>query len=256
MCANTSKKHKFLLFSLNKFADKVCTFWQWNVATEVCKLSKIPRTLFQKACCFRCMSVPAPKSFLTLVFEDVSTFSFLWQSTSISLIDFVLSTLSPHLVSWNQDCNEKNSRDKRLLSNQHTKGCNLCSWMGKFETSRLVYVCGVVAVVYMRRCVCGSCGVLYMALCLWNCIGGNCVCGSCVCGVVYVAVVELWEADRGDQLTGTHTGRGSGTHQLFTEFLFFAFSTKFESFDLRSRTISMFYLSPLNWSKSDCFKLA
>ena len=97
MCAHTSKK--FLLFSLNKFADKVCTFWQWNVATEVCKLSKIPRMLFQKACCFRCMSVPAPKSFLTLVFEDVSTFSFLWQSTSISLIDFVLSTLTPHLVS-------------------------------------------------------------------------------------------------------------------------------------------------------------
>ena len=80
------KNTKFLLFSLNKFADKVCTFWQWNVATEVCKLSKIPRMLFQKACCFRCMSVPAPKSFLTLVFEDVSTFSFLWQSTSISLI--------------------------------------------------------------------------------------------------------------------------------------------------------------------------
>ena len=129
MCAHTSKK--FLLFSLNKFADKVCTFWQWSVATEVCKSSKIPRMLFQKACCFRCMSVPAPKSFLTLVFEDVSTFSFLL-------------------------------------------GCNLCSWMGKFETSRLVYVCGVVAVVYMRRCVCGS--FVY---------------GSCVCGVVYVAIVYV-----------------------------------------------------------------
>ena len=46
--------------------------------------------------------------------------------------------------------------------------------MGKFETSRLVYVCGVVAVVYMRRCVCGS--FVY---------------GSCVCGVVYVAIVYV-----------------------------------------------------------------
>ena len=120
MCAHTSKK--FLLFSLNKFADKVCTIWKWSVATEVCKLSKFPRMLFQIACCFKCMSVPAPKSFLTLVFEDVSTFSFLWQSTSISLIDFVLSTLSPHLVSC---------------------------------------VRGVVyAELCMRSCVCGSCGVV------------------------------------------------------------------------------------------------